>query len=134
MVEAAVSPALPKSVLLGMCFPLILRRTMSSKMEHELMVTTRAQERLQGEKMSVEDDAIAEDPPNRLCDEPTSLTYFEEVDERLGSEMDSSLFEGGKDKAPQTRRQKRAMRQKFAEQQIVCSKEFDLSLEQLSQL
>ena len=118
VVKAALSPTLPKSVLLSTdveCFPLLLKRAMSSKMEHGLMVTTRAQQRLQ-EEMSLEDNALVEEVPNCLSDEPSSSpTHIEEVDEQVGSKMDSSLFEGGKVKTSQTRRQKRAMRQKFAE-------------------
>jgi len=127
-VEAALSPNLPRSVLLGtnvVELPQLLNQSERAA-EDCLLMTTRAQSR--------RTEAILQDdnPLNRVNGDVVA-TGGEMVPEVIEGEMDPELFEGGRQKPIQTRRQKRAVRQQVARQKLLGDIVPDLPLEKLRQ-
>ena len=109
--EAALSPNLPRSVLLRTDVELLQLLNQSGHAAEDcLMVTTRAQSR--------RTEAILQDdyPLNRVNGDVVAIGG-EMVPGVIGEEMDPELFEGGRQKPIQTRRQKRAVRQQAARQE-----------------
>ena len=127
-VEAAVSESLPVAVLLGTDVPelyqLLGGEAPESPTEEAMVVVTRAQARQQ------QDEEVA-----RQNKELASGVQPRPVEELVGSEFADDLFVPGRtrERAPQTRSQKRAIRREFASAQHLRP-ELELSAAQLMEL
>jgi len=127
-VEAALSPNLPSSVLLGtdvVELPQLLSQSGPAE-EDCLMVTTHAQSK---RAEAIPQNAV---PLNRVNGDAVAVGG-ETVPEVIGEEMDLELFEGGRHKPIQTRRQKRAARQQAARQKLMGDIDLDIPQEKLRQ-
>lgn len=144
-VEAGVTDQLPVSVLLGKDIPELMELLEQPKGVNALVVT-----RAQAEKQRREEARIEEreklsgaQPKPVLEEEESELTQEErrdeseletEVDEmeKLIAGLDEEMFQGGREKEKQTRRQKRVERQKHAEQKNLHP--LDISLREIQEL
>ena len=133
-VEAGVSSTLPASVLLGTDVPELMTllheveeeavQAEELKVDEGMAVTTRAQTRRQREEtdMLMQREATAGVQPRAILEELEQELEKEAGDHEpdggqvFGAEFDQELFEGGRCRPKQSRRQKRAQRKKYAGQ------------------